>query len=108
MTKDPQFAGCPALDERIRKSPRQLIAVQVERLQVLESAEGFGKFSSEIVVGQVQPNDRGLAVVALSALYAVPVALRSRRSEPTHAMCPRRTASRLEERDQRVALGSRD
>jgi hypothetical protein len=73
-----------------------------------ESAEGFGKCSSKIVVGQIQPNDRRLTVVALSALYAVPAALCSWRSKPPDAMCPLRTPGRLEQRDQRRALGSGD
>ena len=108
MTKDPQLSRRPSSDERFGNSPCQLIAIQIERLQAFESAESLGKCSSRIVVGQIQPNDRRLAIVALSALYAVPAALCSWRSKPPDAMCPLRTPGRLEQRDQRRALGSGD
>jgi hypothetical protein len=90
MTKDPQLSRRPSSDERFGNLPCQLIAIQIERLQAFESAESFGKCSLKIVVGQIQPNDRRLAIVALSALYAVPAALCSWRSKPPDAMCPLR------------------
>ena len=108
MATHPQLSRRPSSDERFGNSPCQLIAVQVERLQAIESAEGFGKCSSKIVVGQIQPNDGRPTIVALSALYAVPATLCSLCSKPPDAMCPLWSTGRLEERDQRRTLGSGD